>query len=749
MARIALLIGHSGNRRLLVGELETEHEIRDGIHADEEDTPDLVIADPVGFHANQELLKRFRQSQLPLILPTLLVTTSRSNPSAESFLHPGEDIDDVLLVPTSRIELRARIENLLRLRALTQEQARQERAHRQDLEATHRGQLALNTCNEVLIRATSVSEVPPDLCQALTETPGYRLAWLAMADEGPENASLIVRGSDPEELFEDLAPIRDRPLPEPWTERAQRALTKGTPQVLTEPEGTDSPQLGPCLILPVAVTGGERGALGIGLSTGEDFGEEEQAILQRLPDNLDLGLRSLRSQQDLAQSEAKIRRMAYTDSLTGLANRDFLGEALIRRFQGATDPVQGALLFLDLDNFKLVNDGLGHAAGDLVLEQVAQRLTGLLREGDLLARQGGDEFLILMEGAPRSRPSGEAAAMGREELGDHVEGLAKRIVATLEEPFAVAGHRYQLGVSIGISLYPHDGTDPTELLERADLAMYEAKGHSPGEPAWMFFATAISQKRRSRVTLESELYRAIETQAFRLHFQPILDLRDKQVVAVEALIRWLREDGTLTLPGEFLPTAEESGLIQPLTEWVLGEADRHTRCWQEAGLDWRVAVNLPVAHLQGKEFPERIRELITVEPNRIILEITEEGFAQDREGLANAFNLLHEEGFQFAIDDFGMGYSSLARLQNLPIQTLKIDKHFIQGIGVDAQREAIVRTIHHLCMNLGMGSLAEGVETEAQWQFLLELGCNLGQGFLFSAAAPAEEVPSLVSNQRP
>lgn len=317
----------------------------------------------------------------------------------------------------------------------------------------------------------------------------------------------------------------------------------------------------------------ERGALGLGLPIGEVFGQEEQAILQRLLDNLELGLRSLRSQQELTQSEAKVRRMAYTDSLTGLANRGYLGKALNRRFQEATEPIQGALLFLDLDNFKLVNDGLGHAAGDLVLEQVARRLTRGLREEDLLARQGGDEFLILMEGAPRDRASTDAAIMEREELGEHVEALAGRIVATLEEPFAVAGHRYELGASIGISLYPHDGTDPAELIERADLTMFEAKGHGSRQPAWIFFATAISQKRRSRVTLESEFNKAFENQAFRLYYQPILNLRDRRVIAVEALIRWHREDGTLTLPEEFLPIAHESGLIEPLTDWVLGEAD--------------------------------------------------------------------------------------------------------------------------------------------------------------------------------
>ncbi len=335
--------------------------------------------------------------------------------------------------------------------------------------------------------------------------------------------------------------------------------------------------------------------------------------------------------------------------------------------------------------------------------------------------------------------------MDREELSKHVEAVAKRIVATLEEPFAVAGHRYQLGASMGISLYPHDGTDPGELIERADLAMFEAKGHGSRKPAWTFFATAISEKRRDRVTLESELYRAFENQAFQLHYQPILNLRDHQVIAVEALIRWLREDGTLALPGEFLPIAEESGLIQPLTDRVLGEADRQARQWQEAGLDLTVGVNLPVGYLQGEDLPDRLRDLVTMDPSRIVLEVTEESLGQNVDRLSNSLNLLHEAGFRFAIDDFGMGYSSLSRLQSLPIQTLKIDKHFIQGIGRDPQSDTLVRTIHNLCMNLGLRSLAEGVETEAQRVFLLELGCELGQGFLFSAAVPPGEIPALIS----
>lgn len=739
MAQVTLLLGHPGNQHLLASELAAEHEIREELDSYEEDVPDLVVADPPGFHSHAEALRELRRSQTPLILPSLLVTNAQKNSSAGRDQRPGKDIDDVLKVPTTRLELRSRIDNLLRLRALTQEQARQERAHRHRLEATHRGQLALNACNEVLIRATSDEEVSSSLCRALTDTPGYRLAWLAMAGEGD---SLSVRGVETEGRREDLVPTLEHPLPEFWAESARRALAMEASQLLAEPVGCDA-SFGPCLILPV--TGAERGALGIGLLAGDAFGEEEQAILQRLPDNLDLGFRSLRFQQELTESEAKVRRMAYTDSVTGLANRDYLGEALDRRFEEATGPIQGALLFLDLDNFKLVNDGLGHAAGDQVLEQVAQRLLGVLREGDLLARQGGDEFLILMDGAPRARPITEATTMDREELGEHVEVLAKRIVATLEEPFAVAGHRYQLGASIGISLYPHDGTDPGNLIERADLAMFEAKGHGSKKPAWIFFATAISEKRRDRVTLESELYRAFENEAFRLHYQPIVNLRNHQVVAVEALIRWLREDGTLAFPGEFLPIAEESGLIQPLTDWVLGEADRQARQWQDAGMDLRVGVNLPVDYLQRQDFPERIRELVTIEPSRLVLEVTEDGLAHNVDRLSSSLNLLHKAGFRFAIDDFGMGYSSLSRLLNLPVETLKIDKHFIQGIGLDAQSDTLVRTIHNLCTNLGLSSLAEGVETEAQRAFLLDLGCDLGQGYLFSAAVPPEKITALVS----
>jgi diguanylate cyclase (GGDEF)-like protein/PAS domain S-box-containing protein len=442
------------------------------------------------------------------------------------------------------------------------------------------------------------------------------------------------------------------------------------------------------------------------------------------------------------RAELQIAFLAFHDKLTGLANRakfEELMEMAVARARRHSLAV--AVLFMDLDNFKLVNDSLGHAAGDDLLREVAARLIQLTRETDVVGRLGGDEFLLLLPDLHRSFDAASQETTDSAVL--QAEAVAARVHEALREPFVLSDTEFYVTTSMGISLYPLDAEDGRSLLKNADAAMYQSKKAGPG--GHMLFPTSAEDP-RSALSLATRVRKAVENEHWVLHYQPIVDLEQGQPVGVEALLRWQDPVGGLVLPGEFLPLAEEMGFIGRIGDWVMQELFRQARNWLEAGLDLYVTFNLSPRQLWHPELTERLLERLghsPVDPSRVVVEITESAAMADIDRTQQVLSTLRRRGFRFAIDDFGTGYSSLSRLRDLPVDILKIDRSFVRDVPESPDARTVVQAIIQLARSLGMSPLAEGIETGEQWRFLVDHGCLLGQGFYFQRPAPADEVALL------
>ena len=434
---------------------------------------------------------------------------------------------------------------------------------------------------------------------------------------------------------------------------------------------------------------------------------------------------------DRRRAQAQIERMARSDALTDLPNRVQFRERLNELLQqgGLPDPV--AVLFIDLDHFKAVNDTLGHPIGDQLLCVAAQRLCRCVRTNDLVARLGGDEFAIIQTGA--SQP---AAA----------RSLAERLVREFAEVFEVSGHQVLVGASVGVALAPGDGTDPDDLLKNADLALYSAK--SAGRGTHRFFRTQMVELAQGRRALENDLREAEARNELELHFQPIVALPTDSVVCFEALLRWRHPVRGMVMPDSFIPLAEETGLIEPIGAWVLREALAQAMTWPA---HVSVAVNLSPVQIKGGNLPDMVAGALRasgIEPQRVQLEITENvRLAEDPANLS----LLHELrslGVCICLDDFGVGYSSLSYLRSFPFKKIKIDRSFVRDVAGSAEAAAIVRAITTLGASLGMAITAEGVEHQEQLQVLRSLGCDEAQGYLLSRPVPASELQTVLNAAR-
>jgi diguanylate cyclase (GGDEF)-like protein/PAS domain S-box-containing protein len=431
-------------------------------------------------------------------------------------------------------------------------------------------------------------------------------------------------------------------------------------------------------------------------------------------------------------SEEKIRSLAFYDPLTKLPNRrlllDRLQQALV---SGVRSRDHGALLFLDLDNFKALNDTLGHDIGDLLLQQVADRLSSCVREGDTVARLGGDEFVVILEDI--SRKSAEAAAQ--------TEEVCEKILKALNQPYQLAAHEYTCSASIGATLFRGHESEVETLLKQADIAMYQAK--KAGRNTLRFFDPAMQSMVTAHVELEAALRRAVsEQEQLRLYYQPQVDSTGR-VLGVEALVRWAHPERGMISPAEFIPLAEESGLILPLGHWVLTTACRQLANWatQPETAHLTMAVNISARQFALPTFVEEVLALIDhfeVDPSRLKLEITESMMADNVAKIVEKMTCLKARGISFAMDDFGTGYSSLQYLKQLPLDQLKIDQSFIRDIVDDNSDQAIVRTIIAMAHGLDLEVIAEGVETEAQRNMLLTKGCSRFQGYLFGKPVPIE-----------
>jgi diguanylate cyclase (GGDEF)-like protein len=393
-----------------------------------------------------------------------------------------------------------------------------------------------------------------------------------------------------------------------------------------------------------------------------------------------------------------------------------------------------ALLYVDLDGFKLVNDSFGHAVGDEVLQAVGRRMERALRATDVLARHGGDEFLVLLgdlDGEPR------AAA----------EAVALKLVAALREPFAISGLEFQIDATVGISLFPDDADSADALLRHADAAMYAGKGRGP-----VTVYAASSADPRGRLTMTRRLRHALAQGELELHYQPVVALADGAPVGAEALLRWRDPQRGLVAPLEFLPVAEETGLIEPIGEWVVGALCRQARAWLDEGIEPQLSFNVSPRQLRPERFAAMLASCLRgyrLEPGRFTAEITESAMMREPARVERTLGELRELGIRVAIDDFGAGYSSLGRLQEMPVDILKIDRSFLRQLPASRSAAAVVGTIVQLAAALGMETVAEGVETEEQRALLIELGCRLSQGYLFGRPVPAPELTALFAARPP
>ena len=424
---------------------------------------------------------------------------------------------------------------------------------------------------------------------------------------------------------------------------------------------------------------------------------------------------------------------ALHDSLTDLPNRTLFHDRVHQALtSGRRDHVPAAVMIMDLDRFKEVNDTLGHASGDELLKQVGLRLSESLRDSDTVARLGGDEFGVLL---PKVVDA-EAAV-----------SVARKLRTTLEEPFTIHGLALQMEASIGIALYPDHGDDVQSLLQRADVAMYVAKEHPAGCEVYTRERDGYSP---DRLTLLTELRRAIDGGELVLHYQPKADLRTGEIQGVEALVRWQHPERGMIPPDEFIPPAQKTGVIGPLTMFVLDEALRQCRTWSLQGLELCVAVNLSTRNLLDLHLPEAVGELLArwEVPARLLeLEITESTIMLDPVRATTTLERLSEIGLKLSIDDFGTGYSSLAYLKRLPVDELKIDKSFILGMDESENDEVIVRSTIDLGRNLGLRVVAEGVESPQAWSRLAQLGCDIAQGYFLSRPVPAEQLTQWLADR--
>jgi diguanylate cyclase (GGDEF)-like protein len=419
----------------------------------------------------------------------------------------------------------------------------------------------------------------------------------------------------------------------------------------------------------------------------------------------------------------EIERRADYDELTGLPNRTLFR----RRVADCEAPV---VMVLDVDRFQEVNDALTHEAGDELLRDLAARLAEVC-EPHLVARLGGDEFAVLLAGA----------------TVDDAHAVANRIHRDLERPFGVKGFSLEIAASVGIARHGEHGDDVDTLLQHADVAMYLAKRAHAGTAV---YSAEQDTSDAARLELAGDLRRALEGEELILHFQPKAELETGSVVGVEALVRWEHPDRGFIRPDEFIPVAERTGLVKPLTRYVLRAAVEQCRAWADEGLDLHVAVNLTIADLLDLDLPERIGVLLAevgVAPDRLELEVTESSILADPYRVRHVLDRLNEMGVGLAIDDFGTGYSSLAYLKQLPVQTIKIDRSFVLELATSVSDAAIVRSTIDLARNLGLRVVAEGVETGEAWDLLREQGCQLAQGYLISRPVPAQELRALLEER--
>jgi diguanylate cyclase (GGDEF)-like protein/PAS domain S-box-containing protein len=598
----------------------------------------------------------------------------------------------------------------------------------------------LSHCNQTLIHAEDENQLLSDICHLIVNSGGYGLAWVGFViPESDAALTLVASASQNASRKTSLLIEQDMHAPS----LSATAISTGQVEINQDyRSNANLASMGKAAIqldfnssiaLPLKIDNQILGALTIYAPQVQAFSPDEVALLHELASDLAFGIRSLRIRAEHKAAEEKLAYLAHHDPLTGLPNRLLLRDRFNQAVAGAKRKKQLiAMLFLDMDRFKEINDSFGHAIGDALLIKIVQRFQQKLRATDTMSREGGDEFVLLLDGVQDV---------------EAIASTAQQILAMMEEAFEINGNTLHTSFSIGISIYPDDGKDFETLRKNADAALYLAKDN--GRNNYRFFASQMNTDAKKRMRVQTDLHVALKNNEFLLHYQPQIRLADGQISGVEALIRWQHPQGALVPPGQFIPIAEQSGLIIPIGTWILYEACRQCALWRQNGLDHlTVSVNLSALQFRRGNIIETVQSALQqyqLPPESLELELTESILLQDTESAINTLRTLKNLGIKLSIDDFGTGYSSLSYLKRLAVDKLKIDQSFIRDLSTDADSAAIARAIIQLGQTLQVEVIAEGVETEQQLAFLEDCGCNEVQGYLFSRPVAAAHIPKIIS----
>ncbi|MBE0619736.1 MAG: EAL domain-containing protein [Burkholderiales bacterium] len=587
-----------------------------------------------------------------------------------------------------------------------------------------------HSVTRLLSEAEAADEVMPKIIRTICEALGFACGARMLLDEEGEEMTCAESWSAPSAEGMEFVATGRQPM---QAEPAARILTRRVWNSCEPVWITDALEEAGDEGAPLPSGAEPLGAFGFPIMFGNNIlgVMEFFSRARRPPDEVSLqSMRSIGTQigQFMArrQAEERVHHLAHYDELTGLPNRSMFNQRLNHALVHARRSDKSlAILFIDLDRFKNINDTLGHEAGDRVLEEVAQRLQDCLREGDTIGRLGGDEFVVLIDELPEPM---------------HVAAVAQKILAAVVKPFIVGAQEFNITASIGISTYPEDSEDMQGLLKNADISMYRAK--EQGKNNYQFYSALMNIHTVERLALESGLRRALERDEFRLHYQPKVDIASGRITGMEALLRWQQQPEVLLEPAQFIGLAEETGLIVPIGAWVLKTACARSRSWREQGLPpLRMAVNLSARQFAHQDLLQDVARTLKetgLDPAGLEFEITESMVMHDPERAVKLLGGLKDMGVHLSIDDFGMGYSSLSYLKRFPLDSLKIDSSFIRDIPGDADDAAITRAIIAMARSLRLKVIAEGVETEAQLAFLREHGCDEMQGYYCSGPLPED-----------
>jgi len=602
---------------------------------------------------------------------------------------------------------------------------------------------ALSATNEAIMRAKSRAELFELVCESVSQGARFTSTCIALAKPGSDYLEMVAVAGPTAERTRKVRLSTNAEHPE-GRGLSGTAFRSGAAAVsndyMSDRRGiafhpvvrADGAKSGSAF--PLKVRGKIAGIMLFLSAEINTFTPEFVDLLQRLADNVSFALENFDRADEKHRADERIEYLASHDSLTGLPNREMFNGLLRHTIDTARRSGRWfALLFIDLDRFKIINDSLGHDAGDMLLAEVASRLRGALRASDIVARLGGDEFVVILDATS--------------DRGD-VERVASHLLSVLGRSMQLSGHECHTTASIGIALYPEHGDDAATLTKNADMAMYQAK--EDGKNSFRFFSGEIKVQSIERLRLESELRRAVDRRQFSLHYQPKVDLESGQITGVEALLRWKHPHLGMVPPAQFIPLAEETGLIVPIGRWVLREACAQNMAWQHRGLrPVSMAVNLSPRQFADENLLNDVDEALLasgMSPALLQLEVTESMVMRNVARAVRVLNAIQDRGIRLAIDDFGTGYSSMSLMKQFPIDTIKIDRSFVRDLPRDSEDQAIAQAIISMGKALGMTVVAEGVETAEQHAFLRNHDCDEMQGYLFSKPLPAGELATLLQS---